>query len=71
MNHFSPKKLLDSKWTAANPQNSEKHFTVIRCSYSAPGKLEQVEMEAIYTGNSYEIPWRELKDSTIWRIGWL
>ncbi|MGO1500784.1 MAG: TIGR02450 family Trp-rich protein [Marinobacter sp.] len=28
MNNFNPKKLLNSKWTAVNPVNKEKHFLV-------------------------------------------
>ncbi len=69
-NPVNPKKILDSKWTAVHPQNREKHFVVTRCSYSAPGVLDTVELEAVYTGNIYQIHWRELKDSSIWRIGW-
>ena len=71
MNHFRPKKLLDSKWTAVHPTNKEKHFVVTGCTYSSPGTLELVELEAVYTGSTYQIPWRELKDSDVWRIGWV
>ena len=70
MNQVSPKKLLDSKWTAVSPKNREKHFVVIRCSYSDPGVIDLVELEAVTTGNTYTIPWRDLKNSVVWRIGW-
>ncbi len=28
MNKINPRKLLNSKWTAVNPKNREKHFMV-------------------------------------------
>ncbi|MEM7129162.1 MAG: TIGR02450 family Trp-rich protein [Chloroflexota bacterium] len=70
MNQLHPKKLLDSKWTAVHPKNSEKHFVVTRCTYSSPGVVDLVELEAVYTGQCYEMPWRDLKDDTRWLIGW-
>lgn len=71
VNPVNPKKILDSKWTAVHPQNSEKHFVVVKCSYNSPGVLDQISLEAIYTGNVYQIHWRDLKDGETWRIGWI
>ena len=70
MNQVNPKKVLDSKWTALLPKNREKHFVITRCSYSAPNKLDKVFLQAVLTGAVYEIAWRDLKDSNVWRIGW-
>ena len=69
-NPVHPKKILDSKWTALQPENGEKHFIVRRCTYSAPGKMDQVELEAVLTGNGYWMAWRDLKDAGVWRMGW-
>ena len=70
MNQVNPKKLLDSKWTAVSPVNREKHFVVTRTWWEKPGKLGQIEVEAVLTGTRRRIEWRELKDSARWRIGW-
>jgi len=70
MNQINPKKILHSKWTAAEPQNREKHFIVSQCFYIGSNKLNEIEIKAIMTDNVYRIPWRELKDSTVWHIGW-
>lgn len=35
VNKFNPKKLLNSKWTALNPQNKELHFIVVKLIESA------------------------------------
>jgi hypothetical protein len=84
MNHIHPKKLLHSKWTARQPQNKEKHFMVVRLidveaadaklpPSAAPGTpaLAWVDLEAVHSGQSRRIAWRELKDDSQWRQGWL
>ncbi|WP_397534189.1 TIGR02450 family Trp-rich protein [Roseateles sp.] len=73
MNAVHPKKLLLSKWTAAQPVEREKHFLVAALvlpeEQGAP--LEWVEIEAVHSGRSRRIRWRELRDSSQWRQGWL
>lgn len=66
------KKLLNSKWTAVNPENKEKHFSVIKVlkDKDDPQKVESVTMEATMTGRSFELAPRELKDRDIWLEGW-
>ena len=32
MNNINVKKLINSKWTAANPVNKEKHFLITKRS---------------------------------------
>lgn len=69
---LSPRKLLLSKWTAATPTHCEKHFIVTRViEPRLPlGKIEYVELEAIYTRRRVTLPWRELRDATRWLQGW-
>ena len=73
MNRMHPKKLLFSKWTAVTPVNREKHFLVARLVLPDDplAALEWVEIEAVHTGASRRIGWRELKDATRWRQGWI
>ena len=66
---FHPKKLSGSKWTACRPRAKEKHFTVVR-TLPVGGPPEIAVLEAVYTGREYEIPWRELRDTEVWKPGW-
>lgn len=70
---LSPKKLLHTKWTAAQPQNREKHFLVTKVlEPRVPGApVEFVELEAVYTRRARVIRWRELADGNVWLQGWL
>lgn len=69
---LNPNKLLLSKWTAAMPQNKEKHFLVTQLIKpelpDAP--IEHVELEAIYSHRSFILPWRDLIDTGQWLQGW-
>jgi tryptophan-rich hypothetical protein len=69
---LSPKKLLHTKWTAADPRNREKHFLVTKViEPRVPGApIEFVEVEAVYTKRASVIRWRELQDPSVWRQGW-
>lgn len=73
MNAVHPKKLLLSKWTAVQPQAREKHFLVAALVLPATPEqaLEWVELEAVHSRRSQRIRWRELRDSTQWRQGWV
>jgi tryptophan-rich hypothetical protein len=73
MNALHPKKLLLTKWTAARPVGRQKHFIVVKViEPEVPdGKLEWVEIEAVHSGQSRRIGWRELRDSEVWRQGWV
>lgn len=65
-------KLLRSKWTAAVPVNGEKHFIVTSLiAPEAPGtEIDAIMMEAVLTGRSFLLRWRELNDAAQWRQGW-
>lgn len=70
--HLNPKKLIRSKWTAASPRNKEKHFIVTKIippeSQDLPFDL--IELEAVYSGRSFVLPWRELTNTQDWLQGW-
>ena len=70
MNRINPRKLLQSKWTAVVPRNKEKHFLVINVRYDPEGVPITCVVEAVHSRREIELDWRELKDSTQWRMGW-
>ncbi|AOE65064.1 TIGR02450 family Trp-rich protein [Pseudomonas corrugata] len=70
MNPFNPRKLTLSKWTACAPVNREKHFLVIRLLCDELGVPLQVELQAVHSGRTELLDWRELRDDKRWRIGW-
>jgi tryptophan-rich hypothetical protein len=72
-NPVHPKKLLLSKWTAVNHVGKEKHFLVskLHLPEEVGGKLEWVNIEAVYSGVSRQIAWRDLKDPAQWMRGWV
>lgn len=65
-------KLLRSKWTAAVPVNKEKHFIVTALiAPEAPGtQVDVIMLEAVLTGRSVTLRWRELNDAAQWLQGW-
>jgi tryptophan-rich hypothetical protein len=72
-NTLSPKKLLHTKWTAVEPMNKEKHFLVTRAVEPVPpgSPVVSVEIEAVHSGRTRLIAWRELTDAARWRRGWV
>jgi tryptophan-rich hypothetical protein len=72
LRRLTPRKLLQSKWTAVVPQGRQKHFVVVRLierdSVDLP--LEQVEIEAVHSKRRRIIDWRELRDPARWHQGW-
>ncbi|MEQ1579338.1 MAG: TIGR02450 family Trp-rich protein [Steroidobacteraceae bacterium] len=69
---ISPRKLLLSKWTAVAPQHKEKHFIVTKLiePESPASPPEFVEIEAVHSGRSVILPWRDLTDTGKWAQGW-
>ena len=69
---LNPKKLLQTKWTAAVPLNKEKHWVVTKVIEPEPPALRiaQVEIEAVHSKRSVVLPWRDLLDATRWLQGW-
>ncbi|UST99784.1 TIGR02450 family Trp-rich protein [Pseudomonas siliginis] len=70
MNRINPRKLLLSKWTAAHPQNREKHFLVTELIRDEEGTVLDVELQAVLTQRSERLDWQVLKDSEHWLLGW-
>ncbi|GAA5217072.1 TIGR02450 family Trp-rich protein [Corallincola platygyrae] len=70
MNQVNPRKLLHSKWTAATPENREKHFIVSEVEYDEEGIVVECVIEAVLTKRTQSINWRDLKQSSHWRHGW-
>lgn len=69
----SPKKLLNSKWTATTPVNKEKHFIVIKLVLPEyPDKqVNLIEMQAVYSKRIQTIDWHVLNDQDQWSQGWV
>lgn len=72
MRRLDPKKLLLSKWTAVTPVRKEKHFIVSGVIKQDDDKLpvEQFVLEAVHSGNSQIIHWRDLLNEEQWIQGW-
>ena len=68
--NLNPEKLHNSKWTAANPKNKEKHFMVIQVYRDMQNRVTDVDLEAVLTKRVRKIPWRALKDEALWHPGW-
>ena len=70
---LNPAKLALSKWTAVVALNKEKHFLVTRIVPPPSTELpvEAVELEAVISGRSLTVPWRELQDASRWHQGWV
>ncbi len=71
-NPLSPKKLLLTKWTAAQPVAKNKHFIVTKVIQSEEEStlIDLIEIEAIFSKKTMQISWRELQDSSKWLQGW-
>jgi tryptophan-rich hypothetical protein len=70
MNQINPRKLLLSKWTAAQPHNREKHFLVTELFRDEEGTVLEIELQAVLTHRSERLPWQTLQDAGCWRMGW-
>jgi len=67
---LNPRKLLLSKWTAAQPQNREKHFLVTELFRDEEGTVIDIELQAVLTQRSQRLPWQALQDAGAWLMGW-
>ena len=71
-NLLSPKKLLNSKWTACTPKNKEKHFLVthVKLNEEDTQKVDFIILTAAFNNKNYKMNYLELKNSLIWKQGW-
>lgn len=70
MNRINPRKLLLSKWTAASPQNREKHFLVTELFCDEEGTVLEIELQAVMTKRSQTLAWQTLQNDQSWKMGW-
>jgi tryptophan-rich hypothetical protein len=70
MNRINPRKLLLSKWTAASPQNREKHFLVTELLCDEEGTVLEIELQAVLTKRNQTLAWQMLQDDQSWQMGW-
>ena len=70
MNRINPSKLLLSKWTAALPQNREKHFLVTELFRDENGTVLEIELQAVLTRRNQQLDWHVLQDDAHWKTGW-
>ena len=70
---INPHKLALSKWTAVVALNKEKHFLVTRVvpPISPDLPVEEIELQAVISGRSVVLPWRDLQDDARWHQGWV
>ena len=66
------KHLVDSKWTALQPIDRDKHFMVTRLLQASgvEGEVPLVELQAILSKRRVRVPRSELSDETRWKPGW-
>jgi len=67
---LTPRKLLLSKWTAARPENREKHFLVTELFCDEEGTVLEIELQAVLSKRAQRLDWRQLQDAEQWLMGW-
>lgn len=70
MHKINPNKLRHSKWTATQPSNNEKHFIVTQLLRDEEENVVEVVIEAIYSPRERVVPWKNLKNDSVWKAGW-
>lgn len=70
MNPVNPKKLRNSKWTAVESGNREKHYLVTEVQHDIAGLPSHCVLEAVYSRREITLAWRDLADPDRWHIGW-
>jgi len=70
MARINPEKLLMTKWTAVEPKRKERHFIVTKLIRATDETIVACELEAVINKNNYEMDWRELKNTKVWKTGW-
>ena len=69
MNRITRHKLHLSKWTAVHPTHRERHFIVIQVLDNEEGE-PKVVLEAVHSKRVQHMVWTELKNDTVWQMGW-
>ena len=73
MNVLHPKKLLLTKWTAVKPIAKNKHFLVAKVIEPElpEAAVVWIDLEAVYSKKQMRIDWRDLRDISQWKQGWV
>ena len=61
---------MNSKWTAVNPVNDEKHFLITEVEFDKHGEVVHCLMEAVISKRSKTIDWKALENAGNWIQGW-
>jgi tryptophan-rich hypothetical protein len=69
-NPINPKKLLNSKWTAMQPVNKQKHFMITAVEFDEEQNVVSCTIQALMDKHESAIDWRDLKDKKKWVQGW-
>lgn len=51
-------------------ENKEKHFMVTKVTFDENRNVVLCLIEAVINHHEYEINWRDLKNSKLWKVGW-
>ena len=70
MNTINPNKLHNSKWTATQPRNKEKHFIVTKLLRNEEEQVVEVVIEAVHSHREIILAWQDLTDASVWKMGW-
>lgn len=70
MNKINPRKLINSKWTAVNPYEKEKHFLITELKFDEEGEVIHCLIEAVFSKRTEPINWKSLQNSECWLQGW-
>lgn len=70
MHTINPNKLHNSKWTAVQPRNREKHFIVTQLLRNEEEQVVEVVIEAVHSNRETILAWQDLKDASAWKMGW-
>lgn len=68
---INPKKLINSKWTAVNPVNKEKHCLVTKIEIEKNGQVNHCQLLSIHSKRLFLVEWQDLKNREKWLQGWL
>lgn len=73
MHALHPKKLLLTKWTTVNPIAKNKHLLVAKVIQPELPEtaVQWIDLEAIYSKKKIRIEWRDLRDASQWKQGWV
>jgi tryptophan-rich hypothetical protein len=67
---ITPKKLLNSKWTAVKSIDKQKHWVIIHVEYDDDQSVIECLIQAIINKQETSINWRELNNPEMWTQGW-